>query len=227
MKPCLIGHIFLFDSVIFIVVLILMTRMLGKKQISEINFFEYISGITIGSIAGEVIMGLESNIGHGILAIALFSLITLAVDYLSLKSPTFSRVVDGTGTVFIKDGKIMEENLKKERYSISDLESLLRQRSIFNYTDVEFAILEPKGDLSVLLKKENRPLTPKDMKLQTPSEKVPQTVTMDGEIRNDAMAAAEKDRQWLHTELDKLGVSLGKCFYRTSELIWGINRRFI
>ena len=153
-------------SVIFIVVLIVMTRILGKKQISEISFFEYVSGITIGSIAGEVIMGLDDNIGHGVLAIAVFSSITLLVDILGLKSKRFRDLVDGTSTILIKDGKVMEDNLKKEKYSISDLDSLLRQKNVFNIADVEFAMLEPKGDLSVLLKKENRPLSPKDLNLQ-------------------------------------------------------------
>ena len=199
-------------SVIFIVVLIVMTRILGKKQISEISFFEYVSGITIGSIAGEVIMGLDNNIGHGVLAIAVFSSITLLVDILGLKSKRFRDLVDGTSTILIKDGKIMEDNLKKEKYSISDLDSLLRQKDVFNIADVEFALLEPKGDLSVLLKKENRPLSPKDLNLQVASDKVPQTIIMDGSIINDAMSAAGKDRNWLHTELDKLGVTIENVF---------------
>ncbi|WP_338471791.1 DUF421 domain-containing protein [Niallia sp. XMNu-256] len=199
-------------SIIFIVVLMVMTRLLGKKQISEISFFEYVSGITIGSIAGEVIMGLERNIGHGILAIVIFALITLFVDYFALKSPQFRNLIEGKATVIIKDGKVMEENLKKEKYSIPEVESLLRQKNVFNLADVEFAFLEPKGDISVLLKKENRPLTPKDIHLKTASEKVPQTVIMDGVIINDAMAAAGKDRNWLNTELDKLEVSLDNVF---------------
>jgi uncharacterized membrane protein YcaP (DUF421 family) len=199
-------------SIIFIVVLIVMTRILGKKQISEISFFEYVSGITIGSIAGEVIMGLDRNIGHGVLAIAVFSSITLLVDVIALKSKKFRDLVEGTGTIFIKDGKIMEDNLKKEKYSISELDSLLRQKDVFNLADVEFAMLEPKGDLSILLKKENRPLTPKDMNLQVSGDKVPQTIIMDGTIVNNAMSAAGKDRNWLHTELDKLGVTIENVF---------------
>ena len=190
-------HIFI-RSVIFIVVLILITKLLGKKQISEISFFEYVSGITIGSIAGEVITGLESNIGHGILAIAVFGSITFLVDIISLKSKKFRDIVDGTGTILIKDGKIMEDNLKKEKYSLDDLGSLLRQKDVFNTADVEFAILEPKGDLSVFLKKENRPLTPKDLQMKVANDKVPQTIIMDGTIINDAMAACRK-RQKLAT----------------------------
>jgi uncharacterized membrane protein YcaP (DUF421 family) len=199
-------------SIIFIVVLIVMTRILGKKQISEISFFEYVSGITIGSIAGEVIMGLDNNIGHGVLAIAVFSSITLLVDILALKSKKFRDLVEGTGTILIKDGKIMEDNLKKEKYSISELDSLLRQKDVFNLADVEFAMLEPKGDLSILLKKENRPLTSKNMNLQVAGDKVPQTIIMDGTIVNNKMSAAGKDRNWLHTELDKLGVTIENVF---------------
>ncbi|MCQ6276490.1 DUF421 domain-containing protein [Bacillus sp. V3B] len=199
-------------SIVFIIVLIIMTKLLGKKQLSEISFFEYVSGITIGSIAGEAIMGLDNKIGHGVLAILVFSLITLFVDILSLKSKKFRDTIEGTGTIFIKDGKIMEDNLKKEKYSTTELESLLRQKDVFNMADVEFAILEPKGDLSVLLKKENRPLTAKDLNLKVANDKVPQTVIMDGSIINDAMSAAGKDRNWLHAELDKLGVTVENVF---------------
>ena len=204
-------HIFI-RSIVFILVLIVMTRLLGKKQISEISFFEYVSGITIGSIAGEVIMGLDGDMWHGILAIGVFSGITLLVDILSLKSKKFRDIVDGKGTIIIKDGKIMEDNLKKEKYSLDDLGSLLRQKDVFNTADVEFAILEPKGDLSILLKKENRPLTPKDLQMKVANDKVPQTIIMDGSIINDAMSAAGKDRNWLHMELDKLGVTIENVF---------------
>jgi uncharacterized membrane protein YcaP (DUF421 family) len=186
--------------------------MLGKKQISEISFFEYVSGITIGSIAGEVIMGLEGKIGHGILAIAIFSIITLLVDIISLKSKKFRDLVEGRGTIFIKDGKVMEDNLKKEKYSVEDLSALLRKKNVFSAADVEFALLEQTGDLSVLLKKENRPLTPKDLNIPVANDKEPQTVIMDGTIINDSMAAAGKDRKWLHMELDKLGVTVENVF---------------
>ena len=117
-------HIFI-RSIVFILVLILMTRLLGKKQISEISFFEYVSGITIGSIAGEVILGLDGNMWHGVLAIVIFSGITLLVDILSLKNKKFRDLVDGKGTIIIKDGKIMEDNLKKQKYTLDDLGSLL------------------------------------------------------------------------------------------------------
>lgn len=198
---------------LFIAILFLITKIVGKKQISEISFFEYVSGITIGSIAAEVIMGLERNISYGVVSILIFGLVTVFVDFTSLKSKKFRDFVEGSGTVFIKDGKIQEENLKRERFSSDELASLLRRQNVFKTADVEFAVLEPSGDLSVLLKKENRPLTPKDLQLVVANEKEPQTIIMDGKINNDAMAQAGKTREWLNTELAKLGVTIENVFF--------------
>ncbi|MFP7299414.1 DUF421 domain-containing protein [Neobacillus niacini] len=199
-------------SFIFLAALFFMTKILGKKQISELSFFEYISGITIGSIAGEAITGLENSIIQGLLSIAIFSLITLLVDYLALKSKTVRNLVDGRGTVLIKDGKVLEDNLKKEKYTIDELSALLRQKDIYRVADVEFAVLEPRGTLSALLKKEHRPLTPKDIQLKVADEKEPQTIIMDGQIVDEALRSAGKSRGWLLTELAKLELTLENVF---------------
>ncbi|MBP2239568.1 uncharacterized membrane protein YcaP (DUF421 family) [Cytobacillus eiseniae] len=200
-------------SFLLLFFLFFITKILGKKQISQISFFEYISGITIGSIAGEVIMGIDNNMWYGIVAILIFGGITYLVDLLSLKSNSFRDFVEGKGTIFIKDGKIMEDNLKKEKYSSDELGSLLRQRNVFNVADVEFAILEPSGDLSVLLKKVNRPLTSKDLNIKVANDHVPQMIIRDGEIVYDALAAAGKSRKWLDLELEKQNVTLDNVFY--------------
>lgn len=199
-------------SFVFLALLFFITKILGKKQISELSFFEYVSGITIGSIAGEAITGLEKNIYHGILAVLIFGLVTLLADILALKSKSFRDIVEGRGTVFIKDGKVLEENLKKEKYTIDELSALLRQKDIFRVADVEFAVLEPRGNLSTLLKKENRPLTPKDLNMTMPNEKEPQTVIMDGSILDEALRSAGKSRGWLSTELEKLELTLDNVF---------------
>jgi uncharacterized membrane protein YcaP (DUF421 family) len=204
--------IILSRSIIFLILMLITTKMLGKKQISELSFFEYVSGITIGSIAGEAITGLESNLFHGALAIIIFGLTTLLVDFLSLKSKSFRDIVEGRGTVVIKDGKILEENLKKEKYTIDEISALLRQKDIFRVADVEFAVLEPRGTLSALLKKENRPLTPKDLQMKTAAEKEPQTVIMDGKILDEALRSSGKSRHWLQMELEKLNVTLDNVF---------------
>lgn len=197
---------------VFLALLFFMTKILGKKQISELSFFEYVSGITIGSIAGEAITGLEVNMFQGMVAIIIFSLATLFADILALKSKSFRDFIEGRGTVFIKDGKVLEENLKKEKYSVDELSALLRQKDIYRIADVEFAVLEPRGTLSALLKKENRPLTPKDIQLKVPTEKEPQTVIMDGSILDEALRSSGKSRGWLETELEKLELTLDNVF---------------
>lgn len=202
----------LFRSILFIFFLFFMTKIVGKKQISQLTFFEYVSGITVGSIAGEVIMGLELNYMHGAFAILIFSTVTFLTDYFSLKSKTFRDIIEGKGTVIIKDGKLLEENLKKEKYTIDNLNTLLRQQNVFTVADVEFAVLEPQGKLSVLLKKENRPLTPKDLQMKVPNEKEAQTVIMDGKIIDEALRWTGKGRGWLYTELEKSGVTLDNVF---------------
>jgi uncharacterized membrane protein YcaP (DUF421 family) len=207
------GWIFIIArSLILLLLLFLTTKLLGKKQISELSYFEYVAGITIGSIAGEVVTGLEDNIYHGILAVLVFGGVTFLADYLSLKSKKFRDVVEGRGAVIIKDGKILEENLKKEKYTIDEISALLRQKNIFKVADVEFAVLEPRGNLSVLLKKENQPLTPKDLQMKVADEKEPQTVIMDGKILYEALRSAEKNPGWLQLELEKLGVTLDNVF---------------
>lgn len=106
----------------------------------------------------------------------------------------------------------MEDNLKKERYTTDELLELLRKKDVFKVADVEFAVLEPTGDLSVMLKKENQPLTPKDVNLTVASVKEPQTVIMDGEILDEPLSTIGRSRGWLKTELEKQGVTIENVF---------------
>lgn len=199
-------------AILFIFALFLITKLLGKKQISEISFFEYVSGITIGSIAAEVIMKLESSIFHGLIGIFVFGFVTVLVDFLSIKSKRFREIAEGKATIFMQDGKVLEENLKKEKYSLDEFNTLLRKKDVFSFADVEFAVLEPSGELSVLLKKENRPITLKDLNINASNEKETQTVIMDGKILNSSLVAAGKSLNWLYTELEKMDVTLENVF---------------
>ncbi|MEC0666177.1 DUF421 domain-containing protein [Priestia flexa] len=199
-------------SLVLLVALFFITKWLGKKQLSELSFFEYVTGITIGGIGAEVAMGLERNIFYGITGMAIFGGVPFLVGLISLKSKTFRDFVEGKGSVFIKDGKIMEDNLKKERYTTDELLELLRKKDVFQVADVEFAVLEPTGDLSVLLKKENQPLTAKDLGVVVAPVKEPQTVIMDGEILDEPLSTIGRNRRWLKTELEKQGVTIENVF---------------
>lgn len=199
-------------GLLFLLVLFVMTKLLGKKQLSQLSFFEYVTGITVGSIGAEVVTGLDRNIFHGIVGVVVFTFVPFLVGLLSMKSKKFRTLVEGKGVVFIKNGKIMEENLKKERYSTDELLELLRQKDVFQVADVEFAVLEASGDLSVLLKKENQPITLNMLGIKVPPVKEPQTVIMDGKILDEPLATINLNRGWLMGEIDKLGLTVDNIF---------------
>ncbi|KWW22231.1 hypothetical protein AS888_13230 [Peribacillus simplex] len=199
-------------SLFFLIVLFLITKVLGKKQLSQLSFFEYVTGITIGNVGAELATKVEGNIIHGVLSILVFALAPFLAGSISLKSKTFRDLVEGKASVFIKDGKVMEDNLKKEKYTIDELLALLRKKDVFDVSEVEFALLEANGDFSVMLKKQNQPLTPKDLNIPVAAVKEPQTVVMDGLILDEPLSTIGLNRNWLHTEIDKLGVTLENVF---------------
>ncbi len=192
--------------------LFLITKLLGKKQLSKLSFFEYIAGITIGNIAGTLSMDLGLNMANGISSILVWLLFPLVLSLLSLKSKTVRDFVEGKSTVFIKNGKIMEDNLKKEQYSADELLEQLRRKNIFRVADVEFALLEPTGEITALLKREKQPLTVGDIIKNSASIKEPQTVMMDGSILNEPLSTIGLNRGWLKEELDKIGVTPENVF---------------
>ncbi|MBK5470127.1 MULTISPECIES: DUF421 domain-containing protein [Bacillus] len=199
-------------SVFILIILFAITKWLGKRQISQLSFFEYIAGMTIGDIAAQVSTGLDSKFFHGVFAILIFAVVPFFTGILSLKNKTARDFFEGKSTVLIKDGKILEDNLKKEKYTSDELLELLRGKNAFSVADVEFAVLEPSGELNVLLKKDRQPLTAKDISLKVPNEKEPQTVIMDGNVLDEPLSASGHNRAWLHAELEKLGVAIENVF---------------
>jgi len=199
-------------SVFILIILFAITKWLGKRQISQLSFFEYIAGMTIGDIAAQVSTGLDSKFFHGVFAILIFAVVPFFTGILSLKNKTARDFFEGKSTVLIKDGKILEDNLKKEKYTSDELLELLRGKNAFSVADVEFAVLEPSGELNVLLKKDRQPLTAKDISLKVPNEKEPQTVIMDGNVLDEPLSASGHNRAWLHSELEKLGVVIENVF---------------
>ncbi|WP_148358972.1 DUF421 domain-containing protein [Peribacillus simplex] len=202
----------LLRSLFFLIVLFVITKVLGKKQLSQLSFFEYVTGITIGNVGAELATKVEGNIIHGVLSILVFAIAPFIAGSISLKSKTFRDLVEGKASVFIKDGKVMEDNLKKEKYTIDELLALLRKKDVFDISEVEFALLEANGDFSVMLKKQNQPITAKDLNLSVAAVKEPQTIIMDGSILDEPLSTIGLNRNWLHTELDKLGVILENIF---------------
>ncbi|MEK0315440.1 DUF421 domain-containing protein [Cohnella sp. 56] len=202
----------IFRSLGALIVLFIMARLLGKKQISQLTFFEYILGITLGELAGFISTDIESHYSYGLIALAVWFTVPFTLEYLSMKSIRLRHLLEGRGRVVVKEGKVMEDNLKKEHLTTDELMEQLRGKNAFNLADVEFAVMETSGELSVLLKKEKQPLTPSDIGMPKVHEVEPQVVIMDGKMMSEPLATAGLSPGWLATELEKIGVTVDNVF---------------
>lgn len=194
-------------SLIAFVVLLILIRLTGKQQMSELTFFDYVVGITIGSIAATLSVQVNQNTTATLAGMAIWGLLPILLAYVSLKSVWFRKVVEGEATVVIENGKIMEQNLARIRLSIDDLLSSLRSKQVFNIADVEFALYEANGKLSVQLKSQKRPLTPADINLPTGYEGLPTTLIDDGVVLLDALRSLRLSQAWLRYQLEKEGIT--------------------
>lgn len=187
-------------------ILFVIARIMGKKQISQLSFFEYVTGITLGEIAGFMSTEMEAHFSYGVLVMLVWFLVPLALEYLTLKSKTIRDLFEGKGRILIEKGKVQEMNLRKERMTADELMELLRKKSVFRVADVEFALMEADGDLSVLLKKEHHPVTLKDLQIKTVNERQPITVISDGVVMLEGLSKAGYSPEWLEQQLQKLEV---------------------
>ncbi|MCM3038200.1 DUF421 domain-containing protein [Paenibacillus motobuensis] len=193
-------------------VLFLMTRLLGKRQLSQLTFFEYVTGITIGDLAAFLSINHDQDWYIALVAIVTWFFVSLGIEFLQMKSKKARDVIDSKGTVLIKDGKVLEDNLKKEKLTNEELMEQLRRKSIFKLSQVEYAVIEPDGQVNALLKDEYQPITPAHLGIRIPPEVEPQTVILDGKIMDEPLATAGLSRQWLNTELEKQGVTLDNVY---------------
>lgn len=190
-----------------LIVLFLVTKMLGKKQVSQLSLFDYVIGISIGNFAAEMTINLESNEINGILAVILFGVFAYAVSYLTMKSIVLRRFFMGTPTIIIQDGKILEKNLRKVKFDINDMLEEVRSAGYFDLSQVEYAVMEVNGKLSILPKSEYRPLTPKDMNLKIDNESLCANIIIDGKIMHKNLKNMNKDEKWLNKQLKVKGYS--------------------
>ncbi|WP_040948294.1 DUF421 domain-containing protein [Gorillibacterium massiliense] len=195
-----------------IVILFLLTRILGKKQMSQLTFFEYITGITLGELAGFISTELEAHYMYGVIALLVWFTVPFIMEHLAMGNRKLRQLLEGKPTVVIQGGKILEDNLKKERFSADELMEQLRKKDVFDISEVEYAVLDPTGDLNVLKTKETQPLTPKSLGIKMAKEPSPQVVIMNGKALTEALGQLGFNLGWLRTELEKLGVSMDNVF---------------
>ena len=198
------GSVFI-RSIVTIVVLFLLAKVMGKKQISQLNLFDYIVGITIGSVAADISLDLNKSFLDGVICMLVFGLTGALVSYVTLKSIKLRRFFTGTPSIIIENGKIIEEGLKKVKFDINDLMEELRGAGYFNIDEVAYAVMETNGKISFLPKDEEKPVTKKDMDLKIIPSSLVANIIIDGKIMMNNLKAMNKDEKWLSHELKVLG----------------------
>lgn len=196
----------IFKSTVSVGILFILTRIMGKKQLSQLTFFDYVVGISIGSIAAEFAVDSSINYAKGITGLIIYSLFPIILSLISLKNYKARKLLDGKPTILVNNGQIVEKNLKKAKLTVNDILEECRLKNIFNLADVEFAVFETSGKVSIELKSIDQPLTPKDMNIQTAYKGLCINVIIDGEILDDHLQMIGKDRKWIKEELRKQNV---------------------
>lgn len=187
--------------------LLIFARILGKQQISQLTFFDYILGITIGSIAASLTTDLSSRAWPHWVGLFTWTLACLGFQIVTLKWRKASKYIDGEATIVIMNGKIMEEAMRTLRYRAEDLLEQLRIQGAFDISQVEFAVVEKNGQLSVLKKSQYQPITPSDMNLPTSYAGIGTELIYNGVIIDQNLKNVNLDNNWLAAELKKQGIS--------------------
>ncbi|AJA47307.1 hypothetical protein CPAST_c12070 [Clostridium pasteurianum DSM 525 = ATCC 6013] len=204
--------IVVFRTMILFFLNLVIVRIIGKVNLAKMTPFKFVTYMIIAIISAAISLGLIGNIVFGILALAVWFLLSLAIDYLSIKSKFIHDFINGRETILMKDGKVMEDNLMGVRYTGEELLRELRSKNAFNLADVEFAVMESTGEVNVLLKSEKQPITSHDLQRKVAPADEPETVVLDGNILDESLKNRGLTREWLKAQLSNFGVSLDNVF---------------
>ncbi|WP_419877622.1 DUF421 domain-containing protein [Brevibacillus centrosporus] len=203
-------------SLTFLFMLVL-TRLLGKKQLSHLTFFNYVTGITFGSIAAEVVIQKNQDLPlfQGLASLVWWALLTLLVGHIGLKWPKARIAIDGEPTIIIRNGRILESAMAKARLNLDDLTMMLRERDAFSIREVEYAILEPHGKLSVMKKPEYLNASKKDVGAQIPLHPlIPTEIISDGKYVDKNLKELGISTRWVERRIKEAGIqSVADVFY--------------
>lgn len=196
-----------FRTIILYFIVVVVMRIMGKRQIGQLQPFELVVAIMISELAAVPMQDTAIPLVNGIIPILTLLVTQMTLSYISMKSIRARGFICGTPRILIANGKINEENLRKEMYTINDLLEQLRTANISNIADVEFAILETNGQLSVIQKSQRRPVTAEDLKVSTKYEGLPLDLIVDGRVINKNLNKANLDKAWLKHQLLSKGIN--------------------
>lgn len=190
---------------------------MGRKEISQMTFFNFVSAISIGTLAASFAIDPSLSVRNGLIALTGWSVFTVILGFLNIKSQKVRQAIVGQPVILIRKGEIMEGSLKKVRMDIDSLTSLLRKKNVFSISDVDYAIFETDGSLSVMKKDIKQPITKFDLNLQQSNSNVfpiPTTIISDGKINEKNLKNLNLDNHWLEQQLQKSGInSVSDIFY--------------
>ena len=196
-------------SLLSVAALFIITKIMGHKQVSQLDFFDYVSGITIGSIGAELATELEEP-HKPLIALAIYGLASIILNLLAHKMPRTRKYINGTPTILMDSGRLYRKNLKKAKLDLSEFLLLCRERGYFNLEEIQTAVFEHNGKLSILPKTINRPTTPEDLKIEVQQAHIGVEIIMDGEVMGENLSRIGRDRNWLAKQLKSQGHSDAK-----------------
>lgn len=185
--------------------LFIIAKFIGRKQVSQLDFFDYITGITIGSIAAEMATELEEP-WKPLIAMIIYGSVTLLLSSVTIKIPRVRKFLNGTPTILMDHGKLYRENLKKSKLDLSEFMVLCRQQGYFDLTDIQTAVFEYNGKLTILPVSSQRPATPNDLNLAPEQELLFTELIMDGRVLDENLSRMGLNRVWLEKQLKASGV---------------------
>lgn len=190
--------------------LFILSRIMGKTQIGHLTFFEYVTGITIGSIAGALSVDLNVRPWPMFVSMLAWFALTLLTQWAGIKNRWVSRLLTGQPVVVVQNGQILEGALRSLRMNYDDLDLLLRTKNVFDVTTVEFALMEPNGELSVLKRSQHEPVTPADLGLSTDYKGLGVELIVDGEVMDQNLRTLKLNHGWLYARLRERGLDSPK-----------------
>lgn len=187
-------------------------KVMGHKQVGQLDFFDYITGITIGSIAAELATELEDP-WKPLISIIIYGIISVVLSIITKKFPQTRKYINGTPTIIMDNGKLYRDNMKKAKLDLSEFMVMCRQAGYFNLNDIQTAVFEYNGRLSILPVSNKRPANPSDMNLTPPKETISTEVIMDGRILDENLKRLGLDITWLEKQLKTQGYHDAKEIY--------------
>ncbi len=195
-----------------LIFLFFVIKILGKKQVSQLNVFDYVIGISLGNIAAEMTINSDISIINGLLAMVIYGSCSLFVSFITSKSIIARRFISGVPIVLIEHGKISKKSLKKVKLDLNDLLQDAREDGIFDITKVDYAIMEASGKVTFLLKEEYEPIVKSDMNIETVNQGLTANLIMDGNIMYNNLKAFGKNKKWLIKKVKEQGYNIKDIF---------------